>query len=74
MNEVRVRIALAIDHNGDWVATGGSYYEGDPEFGDIIDTLEPGEKRYFIDATVLKPEFPVIPVEGTPTEVEARPQ
>lgn len=68
---VTVRIGLAIDRNGRWVAWGNSDTT-DPIGELIVDDLAEGEQRYIIRATVEKPTTPIIGGTAEPhTEVAA---
>lgn len=63
---VKCRISLAVDPTGSWAA-GGS--KGDKGFADyILDSVEPGEARYFVEVEVPIPE--VVAVPGVATKVE----
>lgn len=70
MKTVKVRIALAVDHKGDWCANGWSTksdakrYEADA-FGCAVENIEPGEARYWIEAEVQVPERLVGTVQAT---------
>lgn len=73
MSTVRVRIALAVDRNGAWSASGWNTkstpanYERDV-FGCVIENLEPGEARYWVEAEVALPAAAtVLPVAGEAT-------
>lgn len=55
-DEIKVRIAVAVDHNGRYSAGGGTNWTDDDSFDWLLDDLQPGEARYFIDATLRKPK------------------
>lgn len=61
MKTVRVRIAVAVDKTGHWSAVG--WKDAKDAMGHAVETLEPGEARYWLEA-----DLP-IPTEST---VEAR--
>ncbi len=54
--DIKVRLAVAVDRNGKYCATGYSAMTDDEAFDFIVADLEPGESRYFIEATLQKPE------------------
>ena len=61
MRKATVRIAVAIDENGEWNSCGwGNVNETPREDGELIaicmDCLNEGEARYFIEAEILLPE------------------
>lgn len=57
MKTVKVRIAAAVDANGKWCAYGSST----SDFDDLVlDDLEPGEARYWIEAELSIPETGVV--------------
>lgn len=70
MKTIKVRIALAVDRNGDWGATGWStksdakQYEADT-FCVAAENLETGEARYWIEAEVHVPDRVVGTVQAT---------
>ena len=68
MKTVRVRIAVAVDRDGAWVASGWSDAKGEPCdcIGDMVDGLEVGEARSFVEADVPLPEQAVIEGEVKP--------
>lgn len=55
--KIRVQVKVAVDHNGEWSAGGWGYKggENEVEFGDLIDSLEPGEARYILTAELAVP-------------------
>jgi hypothetical protein len=61
MKTIKVRIALAVDADGDWCANGWSTksdpkrYEEDA-FGCAVENIADGEARYWIEADVQVPE------------------
>jgi hypothetical protein len=60
----KVRIAIAIDHTGAWSCSGWGGAGRDPKESDMmsfaIETLENGEKQYFIEAELDIPEIKTI--------------
>ena len=70
MKTVKVRIAVAVDHSGAWSASGWDTkmdqkrYEQEA-FGCVIENLESGEARYWIEAELQVPEKISGTVEGT---------
>ena len=60
MKTVKVRIAVAVDPDGNWNASGWRKPDGKPaeeEAMDIaIEAVEEGEARYWIEAELLLPE------------------
>jgi len=65
--KVKVRIACAIDHKGGWSACGYSGGDDDTLMGSCIDTLEPGERRYWIEAEIERPDESAETVQGSPS-------
>lgn len=70
MAKVKVRIALAIDSNGKWMAVGWKHATNDEMMDNAIDGMDSGERRYFIEAEVEAPEPPTV-VQGTVSEVKS---
>lgn len=67
---VKCRISLAVDQKGCWCAAGTESDKG--KFCDfILDSVEPGESRFFVDVEVPIPETPT--VHGTVTKIEGQP-
>ncbi len=52
---VKIRIAVAIDSNGTYSAAGYTKMTDADAFDYLLDNLEPGEARYYIEATLRKP-------------------
>lgn len=63
---VRVRIAVSVDPTGEWSAAGWSGLSDKEAHGYTIDTLAPGERRYWIEADLEVPE--PLTIEGVATE------
>ncbi len=61
MATVKVRIAVAVDAAGNWNSCGASVFENDEETMDLaLEGVDPGERRYWLDA-----ELDVPKAEGT---------
>lgn len=76
---IKVRIAVAVDSEGSWNSAGADYIEEKDLQGYVTDSLEHGERHYWLEAILDIPdshqnlEEPlVITVEATP-EGEGRP-
>lgn len=53
---VRVRIAVAVDHMGQWAAHGlWRHDDAENKKNVFVDDLEPGEAYYWIEATLPVP-------------------
>lgn len=62
-DEIKVRLAVAVDRNGKYCAGGYNTMTDENAFDCIIDELEPGEARYYIEATLRKPKLSVLIAE-----------
>lgn len=67
---VKCRIALAVDRSGAWCAGGsadkkGRLYDG---MDYILDGLDTGEARYYVEVEVPIPTTPTIQAQATPAE------
>lgn len=71
MRTVKCRIALAVDHEGDWNASGHLRQKPGHEFDFLCDELYSGEARYFVEVEVPVPEVPTIPGKVTEVPKEA---
>lgn len=61
MTKVKVRIAVAVDASGNWNSCGASVFNNDKETMDLaLEGVDPGERRYWLDA-----ELDVPKAEGT---------
>ena len=69
MKKVRVKIAVAVDHTGNWSAVGWKGLEDNEAFSYAIESLEPGEARNWIEAELSIPEIKTI-TEVTIKQVE----
>lgn len=60
----KIRIAVAIDSNGDWQAFGASNCKNDKELmkGVFLDALLIGEQHYFVEADI--PVHKINTIEG----------
>jgi len=65
---VRVKIAVSVDHTGDWAASGWKGAIEEEMHSYTIDSLEHGERRYWLEAEL---ELPEGPTTITPTVTEA---
>ena len=63
---VRVRIAVAVDPTGDWSSAGWKSADPGELHSYAIDTLEVGERRYWLEADLEIPEIPAMRVEPLP--------
>lgn len=78
MATVKVRIAVAVDPEGDWNSCGWKDGDVKDAMGICVDTLGSGEARYWLEAelpipeiatihaTVTKESAPQSETEGTP--------
>ena len=68
MAKVKVRIAVGVDHTGDWNCCGcKSGMKDEQDMMNIAcETLEPGEARYFVEAELNMPAQNT--VQGTVTK------
>jgi hypothetical protein len=60
MKTIKVRIALAVDKNGKYAASGYSNQKDADAFSFIVDDLESGEARYFVEVEVPLPAVEVV--------------
>lgn len=67
MATVKVRIAVAVAPNGEWNAMGWSSGEAsDSEKMSLcIETIDPGEARYWLEAELDVPEAPTVQANVT---------
>lgn len=63
---VRVRIAVAVDPSGDWSSAGWKSADPAELHGYAVDTLDNGERRYWLEADLEVPEISAIQVEPLP--------
>lgn len=68
MRKIQVRVPVVVDHTGNWNAAGfpnkeGGFRPDDIAFGDLLDFIEPGERRYVLVAELEVPEYSAVPVE-----------
>ena len=73
--KVKVRVALAVDPNGYWNATGwGGGRLGTPPEAEVmglaVEAVEDGEARYWLEAEVEVPEVPVVAAAALPCPQE----
>lgn len=62
VKSVKVRIAVAVDCNGAWNCAGGDYMDEKDLQGCVCDSLESGERHYWLEAELEVPE-PLKPPE-----------
>lgn len=69
---VKCRIALAVDPSGLWAATGDCGIKDDSwEAHDyILDSLEPGEARYWVEVEVPVPSSSVTVIRAEAKEAQ----
>ena len=63
---IKVRVAVSVDCNGDWSASGWSSTSPEDFHGYTIDSLEPGENRYWLEAELQIPETKTIAAYAIP--------
>lgn len=73
---VKVRIAVAVDPEGNWGCAGWKNADQDELHSYAVENLENGEHRYWLDAELKIPEIPEISATvssatGDPTPTEA---
>ena len=63
---VKVKIAVAVGHDGSWCAGGGSApCEGGDEFRCLLDWVPDDERRYYVTAELELPDaHETVTVEG----------
>jgi hypothetical protein len=66
---VKVKIAVSVDHNGEWSSAGWNTANPEELHSYTIDSLEPGERRYWMEAEL---ELPA-PTTVKPIITEAQP-
>lgn len=66
--KVKCRIALAIDSKGKWSACGWDGAEDDTVMGGCLDSLDEGERRYWVEVEVEQPEASAETVQGVANE------
>lgn len=57
---IKVRIAVSVDCKGEWSASGWSSTSTEDFHAYTIDSLEPGENRYWLEAELKVPETKTI--------------
>lgn len=60
---VKVRIAVAVDPDGKWAATGWEGLKTDEAFDFILDDLKHGESRFWLTAELPVPDVAEIQAE-----------
>ena len=56
MSKVKVRVAVVVDHLGDWNTCGSKNMSDKDAMSIASETVEEGEARYFIEAELDIPE------------------
>jgi len=56
LKTVNVKIAVAVDHNGEWWACGWPDGDDGEMMEATLDNIEKGEARYWLTATLVVPE------------------
>jgi hypothetical protein len=68
--KVKVKIAVAVDPDGLWIASGyGKQMDWDEQMVCMMDDLAPGEARYWVTAELDVPEVKEIEGECQPVEI-----
>ena len=67
MKTVKVRIAVAVDPDGDWHACGWSGSSDETMMRTAVDTIAEGERRYWIEAELEVPDAAAATVQATVT-------
>jgi hypothetical protein len=57
---VKVRIAVSVDRAGAWSSAGWSGSDSEDLHSYTIESLEPGENRYWLEAELVVPETKTI--------------
>ena len=57
---IKVRIAVSVDCKGEWSSSGWSSTSSEDFHSYTIDSLEPGENRYWLEAELEVPETKTI--------------
>jgi len=60
MAKVKVRVAVAVDHTGDWNSCGSKNMKDKEAMSIASETVEEGEARYFLEAELDIPEHAVV--------------
>ncbi|MBM3460767.1 MAG: hypothetical protein FJX76_01570 [Armatimonadetes bacterium] len=58
--KIKVRIAVAVDHEGTWCAYGSSGGDDEEMMNLACETLLDGEARYWIEAALDVPEIQTV--------------
>jgi hypothetical protein len=66
MAKVKVRVAVAVDPQGDWASSGFSGQDEAEAHSYCTDHIQPGESRYWLEAEVDIPEPVTVQAEVTP--------
>jgi hypothetical protein len=64
--KVKVRIAVAVDDMGIWSSCGSSAMSDEESMSNCLEGVSEGENRYFVTATLDRPEK----AEDVPGDVE----
>ncbi len=65
---VRVRIPVAVDPKGSWIARGYTGQDPDGTFDEMPSLLGMGEAHYFVEATLAIPEAKTVEGAASPAE------
>ena len=65
---IKVRIAVAVDPTGGWASGGFSNAAPNTAMDIAIECLQPGERRYWLEAELEVPEVQTITVQPTTPE------
>lgn len=62
--KIKCRIALSVDHKGGWSAAGWNGADDRSMRSSTVDSLEEGEKQYWIEVEVETPVAEIIKAEA----------
>lgn len=65
---IRIKIALSVDHEGNWSAAGWKGATDEVMRSSTIDCLESGEQHYWLITYIDKPSVPEIKVAADPVK------
>lgn len=68
MAKVKVRIAVAVDPSGNWCSCGWATATDDDSMSNVVDGLDEGEVRYWLEAEIDIPVPSVPTIQATVTE------
>lgn len=64
MTTVRARIYIAIDPEGKWAAYGAYNLDERDAFGVVLECIDNGERRYFVEVDLPVPLTAALPLAG----------